>query len=572
MTRSLIAAVCLVALATACGAGSRHAAVNVRVKVDWGMFAHRKPSSFSLTCRPTGGTLPDSARVCADIGRHRRAMLSPPKPRWVCAGAVGGPTLSVTTTADGVTRTFGGEPGCDWPVGATLEVYWEAIRRDTKALGRIEPTLRCEEDPVLLARPTPDASAVACAHGLWTPRSEWLIRLAARVVPAAGFPHDIGARACMIDGVRGLCGVEVKGVWSTPVVTFVETWHTGRRRFVVSVEHGTPHLLRRLASFDPQSFTAVGDDAYWVLGNVPCASGRCFTILRTADGGRTFNRIAVPPLPTSGVTPSLRFADARDGFAFVPGVGGVLYATHDAGSSWQRVSLGTQLGFATGSGSVYLVTADCTLQRCNRYRFERASVAGGVWTSSPLPFVPDGPVVDLSAHGSNVWLLGTRAMERSTHDVLARSNDGGRTFVTGPGPCVPGLGGTLQPSSAEVMWAVCPTGMLAGAWRSRDGGATFAPLRTPELPNSAAIAPASDTSAVLALDPSDGLLLRTIDRGGSWHPAGSSGKGKYVSFVGFTDGSVGAAIVATSDESANVLLRTTDGGTRWTPVPFDLVG
>jgi hypothetical protein len=223
--------------------------VSIRVTTYAGTVRHVQ--SFSLTCNPTGGSLPLADRVCRDVSLHARAMLNPPKPRWTCAGPAGGPALTVTTSSRGATHTFGGEPGCDWPVGPTIEAYWAAIQRDEKELGRVEATLRCEEDPALLARPTPLASAVACTHGLWTPHSEELIRIAeqmpalAALQPSHLFPHDIGAVNCTIHAggfvhgknLSGLCGVTMKNVWSKATVSFTEDWPSGAGKTARHIWH-----------------------------------------------------------------------------------------------------------------------------------------------------------------------------------------------------------------------------------------------------------------------------------------------------------------------------------------------
>jgi hypothetical protein len=230
---------------------ARADSISVRIRVTTYAATVRHVHSFSLGCNPTGGSLPLAGRVCRDISLHRKAMLNPPKPRWTCAGPAGSPTLTVTTSSRGATHTFGGEPGCDWPVGPTIEAYWAAIQRDEKELGRVEQTLRCEEDPALLARPTPLASAVACTHGLWTPRSEQLIQLAekapalAALQPSHLFPHDIGAVSCTIHAggfvggrkLLGLCGVTMKNVWSKPTVSFTEDWPSGAGKTARHIWH-----------------------------------------------------------------------------------------------------------------------------------------------------------------------------------------------------------------------------------------------------------------------------------------------------------------------------------------------
>lgn len=320
------------------------------------------------------------------------------------------------------------------------------------------------------------------------------------------------------------------------------------------------------ARFSPVSFTAIGEHDYWLLGRVTCRARRCFSILRTTDGGRGFARLPAPALPAEGTAPTLRFADRLDGYAFVPGVGGVLYVTHDGARTWRRVALGSVLAFATGGGNVYAVTASCSPQRCTRYRFERSPVATDAWTARALPFTPDGTVMDAAAHGSRVWLLGTRAGDVSSgSDVLARSRDGGRSFVTGRGPCVAGLGGELSPTSARVVWALCPTGLEAEARRSTDGGLTFRHVKTPPLANAAVLAPASRDTAVLARNGGPSRLLRTTDGGAEWRAASTPGPVVSVAWIGFTDARVGAALVQTKPD-LQVLWRTGDGGARWSRV------
>ena len=313
------------------------------------------------------------------------------------------------------------------------------------------------------------------------------------------------------------------------------------------------------AGFEPVSFTAVSERDFWLLGTVPCRQGRCTAIVRTTDGGRRFAAIHAPALPTSGTTPELRFANRHDGFAFVRWRG-LFYATHDGGAGWQRLALGRILGFATGAGNVYVVTSR---------RLERSPVSFNAWHAQPLPFAADGSPLDLEAHGTNLWLLGTRRESRVA-DALARSQDGGRTFRTTAGPCAPGLGGELAPASASVVWAVCPTGMLAGAWRSTNGGLSFAHLRSPQLVNSAQLAPASAGTAVLERGVS-GRLLRTTDGGKTWSTPKTPRRETDVLFVGFTDARVGAAVVQTGyDQSSKTQLtelwRTTDGGATWSRV------
>jgi photosystem II stability/assembly factor-like uncharacterized protein len=289
-------------------------------------------------------------------------------------------------------------------------------------------------------------------------------------------------------------------------------------------------------------------------------------IERSVDGGRSFTRVAAPRgVPTEGTNPTLRFADARNGFVWVPFGRGDFWSTHDGGATWRRLRSPDVVAFTAAGGKAYAVTARCTTQTCSGYRFAHGPVSASRWRESPLPFVPDGPVIDLAARGRNIWLLGTPRATRYQHDVLARSTDGGGRFVIRNGPCAPGLGGDLEPSSARVVWAVCATGMMAGASRSTDGGVTFKPLRTPPLVNAARLAPASDRTAVLAANGASRPLYRTTDGGATWRPNRLPGKDDVWYDVVFTDPHTGDALVQVGAR-ATAIWRTTDGGTTWSTI------
>lgn len=254
----------LLVLLAATGCGGRSAAIRVDVRVSWAPPAHLRAESFTLRCAPPGGTLPDAKRICGDIAAHPRAMLDPPSARSTCLGRAVGPNLTVTARRGGRTWRRAGQPFCDWPGGTALGIYWAASQHQTRLLHLAEARLRCDDDPLLLARPTPWASAFGCTHGFWTPHDERLIRVAERVrelrilAPRRLFPHDVGVEPCRITVggpttrvVAGKCGVAVRKAWSTPTVTFVESIGRSstaggapyRHRWVVRIVRGTPRLV-----------------------------------------------------------------------------------------------------------------------------------------------------------------------------------------------------------------------------------------------------------------------------------------------------------------------------------------
>jgi len=330
-----------------------------------------------------------------------------------------------------------------------------------------------------------------------------------------------------------------------------------------------PHRLRTGVpnGFEPEAIAARGARDYWLLGSVPCRARRCYAIVRTDNGGRSFTTAAAPALPVTTTDPSLRLADRRNAFAYVSRPGGPFFATHDGGTTWRQLAIGDVLALTTTGGYAYATTARCSLDRCTGYRLRRSPVSADTWSASTLPFTPGGPILDLAAKGRAVWLLGTVAGTREEHDELARSADGGLTFDTAPGPCYAGLGGRLLPVTGAV-WAVCPTGNLGSAYRSVDGGASFARLTTPPLVNSARLAAASTNTAVVFGNGAGSQLLRTTDGGVTWQPARTPHPPTVVSWLGFADSRVGYALVQTGWDTADrverqELWRTTDAGARW---------
>ena len=173
--------VAILAVVAGCGGSGGHSAIGLRINITMFTGNKQQTKSFTLGCRPVTGTLPLALRVCRDIARHPRAMLNPLPARTNCSGSPTMPQLTVTTSRDGEKASFGGSPNCGWPGGAALAVYFLAAQRDAQGLDRSEPLLRCDDNPTLLARPTPWASVVACVRGLWTPRTERLIRVAERL-------------------------------------------------------------------------------------------------------------------------------------------------------------------------------------------------------------------------------------------------------------------------------------------------------------------------------------------------------------------------------------------------------
>ena len=99
------------------------------------------------------------------------------------------------------------------------------------------------------------------------------------------------------------------------------------------------------------------------------------------------------------------------------------------------------------------------------------------------------------------------------------------------------LGGDVEPSSARIVWAVCATGMMAGASRSTDGGVTFEPLHAPPLVNAARLANDADVDELAVLADRHVVRMRgQRDVAGHLERLGIDDLERAVGFVGDVDG------------------------------------
>jgi hypothetical protein len=324
----------------------------------------------------------------------------------------------------------------------------------------------------------------------------------------------------------------------------------------VAASRGVPQ------GFRPETVAAVGAHHLWVLGQSGCA-GTCLALVRSTDGGKHFSQIGLPPLPTQGTDPSIVFANARDGFAYVEDET-PLYVTHDGGRSWQRSGPRRAVtAFAAAGGFAYVVSG--------KHELERSRVGGNTWQRVMLAALHEP--FSLAARGSDVWFLGP-PRHRPDFDTMALSSDHGRMFTPLEGPCLAELGGTLVPAAGGVVWAVCPSGMMAWLALSKNGGRSFPAIRSyhdprglrqPALTNGGRIAAASARVAVLTRG-AGGAFLRTTDAGRHWSVVRHTAGIQEVFWLAFATRRVGSAVVQLHDRTE--LWRTTDGGATWHSVPI----
>jgi photosystem II stability/assembly factor-like uncharacterized protein len=117
----------------------------------------------------------------------------------------------------------------------------------------------------------------------------------------------------------------------------------------VAYGHGAAPGVPR--GFSPESVSAVGTHDLWVLGGAQCEENSCSALLRSTDAGKHFSQVALPPPSPKGVTPTVVFANARDGYAYVE-QSTPLYVSRDGGESWHHAGpTGDVSAFATAAAT-----------------------------------------------------------------------------------------------------------------------------------------------------------------------------------------------------------------------------
>jgi photosystem II stability/assembly factor-like uncharacterized protein len=337
------------------------------------------------------------------------------------------------------------------------------------------------------------------------------------------------------------------------------------------------------------SFSAVSVAHWWVLGSVPCGDRNCLRIVTTTDGGASFQSLPAPgaPFGPAGNAPpvagQIRFADARDGWVFGPG----LYATHDGGRHWAAASVGGAVtDLEPGLGQVFAVATPPEPPCARTGTCGAGAPAPRLWRTRPESdaWSPDpaagGVSLGLAVHGRSVWILDSMrtrgAPAIGTH--LRHSADGGDHFATQPG-AIPAVACFYSPVSDTVLWSYCSGGHLMYAYISADAGRHFSGVGpaagtqpTPNShPNGSTLAAASPGTAVAASSLPGQPLIRSADGGARWTVVQKppDGTGNW-SVIGFTTPDTGYAFWqhpgATYAASTARLWRTTDAGATWSPV------
>jgi len=323
----------------------------------------------------------------------------------------------------------------------------------------------------------------------------------------------------------------------------------------------------------PASVTFVSADEGWVLGTGTCSISPCAAIARTVDGGSTWAEVSAPGAAivpgtdqgTSGIS-GLRFADARNGWAFGPD----LWATHDGGATWARLTIP---GLPADAAIVALASANGTVHAAvldgQDYRVASSPVGADDFRLSAVR-VPVGagpvPSVQLVLSGAAGWLL------ENDRTVVGGARLVNGAWVAWQPPCADVVGPAfLAASSPTELAAACDVGLWGNPagdhlYLSGDGGSAFVESATAvPLQMAAQVAAASPSVIVVGgSDATGAVLVGTFDGGRTWTIVARLGAVE-IADLGFTTAAQGVVITVSADRPASLLV-TRDGGRTWGPV------
>ena len=316
-----------------------------------------------------------------------------------------------------------------------------------------------------------------------------------------------------------------------------------------------------------------------MLGSVPCGSTRCAAIERTGDGGRTWVPAPAPKTAvvsaigadtgaTSGIA-RLRFATPSDGWACGPD----LWATHDGGASWSKLSMpglpsgSTMVALETAHGSVHAALYD----GAQHFRIATGPIGDDAWRVSPLQVAVGGgpvPTIQLVLSGDTGWLL------ENDRTVVGGARLVGGSWRTWKPACADVTGpAAIAASSPTDLVASCDVGFMSSPqgnhlFVSRDGGETFAETgsRVPVTLGGGLAMPDTSTIVVSGSDSKGSVLVGSFDGGQRWSivlRAGNVG----LTDLGFTTPTQGV-VVTSSASGSDHLLMTRDGGHTWSAIVF----
>ncbi len=342
--------------------------------------------------------------------------------------------------------------------------------------------------------------------------------------------------------------------------------------------------------FEPMSASFLSPSTGFVLGGVGCTHGHqaCQARLAaTTDGGAQWHFVGAPDvllfygagdlLTQASRVSGVVFASRQDGWLYGPG----LYATHDGGAHWQRISLGGNIVPSLGGG----VTA-------------MAASGGIAWAVvDPDPFHGLADELYRSPVGRNAWArVGTMTAASAVFATSGRAAwfapSAGRQYLWTtadgvrwhkypfrcPGTYYRPAGiAATSPSHVEFLCAF-PQGMFQTEKEvllSLNGGRTAhligpAPMRG-DVAGFAVLPQRAAMITIAVVTPGLDYLYRSANGGKTWSQVAVPGTGGGVSLgsLSYVSPTVGWMVIGGPfGGGTSRLLRTTDSGATWHQVRF----
>jgi hypothetical protein len=345
------------------------------------------------------------------------------------------------------------------------------------------------------------------------------------------------------------------------------------------------------ANFQPSSVTFDSPTTGWVIGQAGtpgrCANPNrdiCTSVARTDNAGKTWQGGPAPsttgPRGPAGVS-GIRFLDGTNGWAFGP----ELWATHDAGRHWTKVSTNGQrvTDLETVGDRAYALFATCSgtstagfAADCTSFTLMTAAADSDDWV--PAGGSTSGLTDGGRATSAVLTLSGSGGYLLAPDGTIYSGPIGGSWTRAGTAPCQPGTpqasglpGAASLALVSSTQLAMACSGLAVTSppeiSTSGNGGALWtrstANWDLRDFGSLTSLAAAPDGALVLATTrglyvlPAGGSRWRATSATGSKAPAGG------FSYVGMTTDDQGVAVPANTGR--HEIWITFDGGLTWAP-------
>jgi photosystem II stability/assembly factor-like uncharacterized protein len=336
------------------------------------------------------------------------------------------------------------------------------------------------------------------------------------------------------------------------------------------------------ANFEPGSVSFVTASKGFLLGTSPCGHIPCTAILSTADGGKTWTKVAAPGVSfasTASRYPAsvsqLVFATASDGWAY----GNSLWATYNGAGTWQHLNLGGPVfSLDSSAHEAYAVVGSCSPGSSNcaepALKLERSAVGSKSWEKVP-GISGYGTAAVIAVNGENAWV----SLSPKDHgaDLVWSTTDGGAKWHSLPDTCYQpaqgiDLAGLASPGGSTV-FELCAGSPGAGQEgkslrMSSNGGSTSHLVSHLPLGGLVQGMAATGTQQVYVTAVSGASDVYSSSNGGkTWAARIFDDGGAGLSDIRFTTPSFGTAIEGQPITGpTDKLLMTDNGGATWAVV------